>query len=270
MHLQENANSPKFKTLIFDNDELKNNKEQLDNVCEINMGAKLSINNDKEKNQVNQHKPLKDNYFKIQDTSKTQETLNKKRKNNSNGKHTKFSEDNLQRKCITMILNIILEFINNSILKIYNGNIGHGINCKRLTNVNIQPDFFKVDITKNLLHKTLGEIFSDKISTRFTNYLPNHNILMIKNLLAEKDLEKKKHLEKLFGITFLQCVEKFVGMKNSEELEGFITYNEYKDKLNNDPKYLQVLKDYLINFEENVNKKKSKSKKKKKNNRYLK
>ena len=59
-------------------------------------------------------------------------------------------------------------------------------------------------------------------------------------------------------------------MKNSEELEGFITYNEYKDKLNNDPKYLQVLKDYLINFEENVNKKKSKSKKKKKNNRYLK
>ena len=191
MHLQENANSPKFKTLIFDNDELKNNKEQLDNVCEINMGAKLSINNDKEKNQVNQHKPLKDNYFKIQDTSKTQETLNKKRKNNSNGKHTKFSEDNLQRKCITMILNIILEFINNSILKIYNGNIGHGINCKRLTNVNIQPDFFKVDITKNLLHKTLGEIFSDKISTRFTNYLPNHNILMIKNLLAEKDLEKK-------------------------------------------------------------------------------
>ena len=40
-------------------------------------------------------------------------------------KHTKFVDDNLQRKCITIIMNDILEFVNK---KLYNGNM----NCKKL------------------------------------------------------------------------------------------------------------------------------------------
>ena len=231
---KENIISPQFKTINIDNCKLKeNNNEPLDNICEIN---------------------------KVNNSSKT--LLNQKRKNNSNGKHTKFSEDNLQRKCITIILNISLEFINKRIKQIYNGNIGKGVNCKKLFNINMKPYFYKVDFIKSLLHKTLGEVFSDKISMKYTNYLSNYNILMIKSLLNEKEQDKKNYLEKLFGITFLQCVKKFVGIYNSEELEGFITFNEYKEKLNEDSNYLKILKNYFINFEENVNKKKSKTRKK--------
>ena len=155
---KENIISPQFKTINIDNCKLKeNNNEPLDNICEIN---------------------------KVNNSSKT--LLNQKRKNNSNGKHNKFSEDNLQRKCITIILNISLEFINKRIKQIYNGNIGKGANCKKLLNINMKPYFYKVDFIKSLLHKTLGEIFSDKISQKYTNYLSNYNIVMINSLLNEK------------------------------------------------------------------------------------
>ena len=261
LNSNENIISPQFKAINIDNCKLKdNNNELLDNICEINKRDKISKNIEKEKEPVKLFKLLKNKHLKLKDSPKT--LLNKKRKNNSNEKHTKFSEDNIERKCINIILNICLEFINKRIKIIYNGNLGKGVNCKKLFNINMQPYFFTVDFKKSLLHKTLGEIFSDQISMKYTNYLPNYNILMIKSLLNEKEPDKKKYLEKLFGITFIQCVKKFVGIYNSEELEGFITFNEYKDKLNGGSKYLKVLKDYLINFEENINKKKSKTKKK--------
>ena len=256
-----NIISPQFKTINIDNCKLEdNNNEPLDNICQINKGDKISINTEREKEPVKPFKLLRTKFFKVNNSSK--KLLNKKRKKNNNGKHTKFSEDNIQRKCITIILNISLEFMNKRIKEIYNGNIGKGVNCKKLFNINMKPYFYKVDFIKSLLHKTLGEIFSDKISQKYTNYLSNYNIVMINSLLNEKEQDKKKYLEKLFGITFLQCVKKFVGIYNSEELEGFITFNEYKEKLNEDSNYLNILKNYLINFEENVNKKKSKTKKK--------
>ena len=264
---KENIISPQFKTISIDNNQLKENKnEPLDNICEINKGDKISIITEREKEPepVKPFKLLKTKFFKVNNSSNT--VLNQKRKNNSNGKHNKFSEDNLQRKCITIILNISLEFINKRIKQIYNGNIGKGVNCKELLSINMKPYFYTVDFIKSLLHKTLGEIFSDKISMKYTNYLSNYNILMIKSLLNEKEQDKNQYLEKLFGITFIQCVKKFVGIYNSEELEEFITFNEYKEKLNEDSNYLKILKNYFINFEENVNKKKSKTRKKITNN----
>ena len=156
-----------------------------------------------------------------------------------------------------------MEFINKRIKKIYNGNIGNGMNCKKLLSVQLSPNILTIDFIKNLLHKTLGEIFSDNIRIRYTNYIPDYNFLMIKKLLNEKDQDKRIHLEKLFGITFLQCVKKFAELDNSEELDGFVTFNEYKDKLNQEPEYLEALKDYLINFEENIRRKKAKNKKNK-------
>ena len=262
MDSKENIISPQFKQIYIDNYKIKeNNKEELDNICEINKGDKNIIILEKEKEPVKPAEVLKSKLFQTKDSSKTLINKKRKSKSNSNEKHTKFSEDNLQRRCITIILKNSLEFINKCIKKIYNGNIGQGVNCKKLFSLNMKPYFFTVDFIKSLLHKTLGEIYSDKISDKYTNYLPNYNCLMIQSLLNEEEQDKKKYFEKLFKVTFLQCVKKFVGIYNSEELEGFITFNEYTDKLNEDPTYLKVLKDYLINFEENVNKKKSKSKK---------
>jgi hypothetical protein len=235
------------------------------NMSDIYKEENLPINVDNKNGPVDTLEQLKSKYLNKKDFSEI--NLGKKRKNinskKNHRKHTKFSEDNLQRKCITIIINNTLEFINKKIKKIYNGNIGNGMNSKKLVSIQLKPNSFTIDFIKKLLHKTLGEIFSDNISLKYTNYFPNYNALMIKNLLDEKDQDKRKYLEKLFGITFIQCVKKFVGIYNSEELDGFITFNEYKEKLNQDPEYLKALKDYLINFEENIRRKKPKDKSKK-------
>ena len=252
-----NSISKKIKKENDDNFEFKENNNY--RIEEINKIGKLSINIDTKKMQENslKSKYLNKKYFSLKKLDKNRENCN------SFEKHTKFSSDNLQRKCLTIILNNTLEFINNRIKKIYKGNIGNGMNCKKLLNVQLKSNLFTIDFIKNLLHKTLGEIFSDNIRIRYTNYIPDYNFLMIKKLLNEKDQDKRIHLEKLFGITFLQCVKKFAELDNSEELDGFITFNEYKDKLNQEPEYLEALKDYLINFEENIRRKKAKNKKNK-------
>jgi len=264
MYSKDNNKSVIFKIKNDDSFAFKQNNNY--NMSEINKGENLSINEKRKNSSIDILEALKPEYIDKKDIFKQ---LGKKRANiNSYSKHSKFSEDNLQRKCITIVLNNTLEFINERIKKIYNGNIGNGLNCKKLFSVKmyLRPNYSTIDFIKNLFHKTLGEIYSDNISMKYTNYLPNHNILMIKNLLNEKDQDKRIYLEKLFGITFIQCIKKFAGIYNSEELDGFITFNEYKDKLNQDPEYLEAFKNYLINFEENIKKKKPKEKNKNKVN----
>ena len=201
---KENFISPQFKEINIDNYKLKDNKsELLDNICEINKVDKTSINIEKDIESVKPFKILKTNNLKLKESKIL---LNKKRKNNSNEKHTKFAEDNIERKCINIILNICLEFINKRIKKIYNGNIGKGVNCKQLFSINLQPYFYTVDFKKNLLHKTLGEIFSDQISMKYTNYLSNFNIMMIESLLNEKEQDKKKIFRKtIWNYFFTMC-----------------------------------------------------------------
>ena len=261
INLRDNNNSISQKIKIINNDTLEFKENNKYNINYIYKGENQSVNIDN-KNSIDTLNQLKSKNLNKKDSSENY--LGKKRKHvNSDKKqkkHTKFSEDNLQRKCISIIINNGLKFINKKIKKIYNGNIGNGINCKQLVSIQLKPNYFTIDFTKNLLHKTLGEIFSDNISIKYTNYLANYNILMIKKLLNEKDQDKRIYLEKLFSITFLQCVKKFAGIYNSEELDGFITFNEYKDKLNQDPEYIKAFQDYLINFEENMKRKKRKEK----------
>jgi hypothetical protein len=265
IYSKDNNITPKFKIKIDDN--LSFTEYNKFNITKIYKGENISINKERKTVSVDGLEQLKSEYLNKKNFSEN--NLGRKRRNNTSyGKHTKFSEDNLQRKCINIVINNTLEFINKRIKKIYNGNIGNGMNCKKLNNVKMysKPNFYTVNFTKNLLHKTLGEIFSDNISLKYTNYLADYNSLTIKKLLNEEDQDKRMYLEKLFGITFIQCVKKFAGIYNCEELDGFITFNEYKDKLNQDPEYFRVLKDYLINFEENIRRKKPKEKNKNKVN----
>jgi len=261
INLRDNNNSISQKMKIINNDTLEFKENNKYNINYIYKGENQSVNIDN-KNSIDTLNQLKSKNLNKKDSSENY--LGKKRKHvnsyKKQKKHTKFCEDNLQRKCISIIINNGLKFINKKIKKIYNGNIGNGINCKQLVSIQLKPNYFTMDFTKNLLHKTLGEIFSDNISIKYTNYLANYNILMIKKLLNEKDQDKRIYLEKLFSITFLQCVKKFAGIYNSEELDGFITFNEYKDKLNQDPEYIKAFQDYLINFEENMKRKKRKEK----------
>jgi len=253
---EDNSKSQQFKIKNDNNLEFKENK-----IDEFNKKEYLSLNDKKKNDSGNILEKLKAGFLNEKKFSRKK--LGKKREF---VKHTKFADDNLQRKCITIIMNNILEFINKRIKKIYNGNIGNGMNCKKLLSVQLKSNFYTIDYIKNLLHKTLGEIYSDNISIKYSNYLSDYNILLIKKLLNEEDKDKRIYLEKLFGITFLQCAKKFAGIYSCEELDGFTTFNEYKNKLNQDSEYLDALKNYLINFEENIRRKKPKEKNKNKVN----
>ena len=88
--------------------------------------------------------------------------------------------------------------------------------------------------------------------------------MIIKRLLNEKDENKKTCFQKLFKITFLQCLEKFIGINDIEELEGFQTFNEYKKQLNEEPKYIETLKNFFLNFEKDIVSKKGRKPKNRK------
>ena len=194
--------------------------------------------------------------------------LNKgrKRKNdNSEGFHSKFSDDNLRRKAKVLILNNILEFANKKINEVYQGKIGQGIMKKELLPINLNH---KSDITiehiKNLLNKTIGEILSEDISIKYKVYYPKYNKKLIERLLKEEDEKKRLYFQKLFNITFLQCIRRLNGEDICEELKEFGTFNELKNKIREaDPVYIKTLELYLTQFEENIQKKRGRKKKKK-------
>ena len=163
--------------------------------------------------------------------------------------HTKFASDNLQRKCKSLVLNYTLEYVNYQIKKIYEGNIGNGINIKKLLDVNQEQKSQKtINEFNNLKNKSIKEIFSSAISTKYTSYLPNHNEMIIQKALTDKDEKKRKKFNKLFNLTFADCIQKFLGNDNSEDSEGFQLFDNIKYKLKETNEYINKIKESLVKF----------------------
>ena len=115
----------------------------------------------------------------------------------------KITNDNMIRKCKQLVINNCIDFLNYQIENIYHGNIGEGIRAKKILDINNeQKSDSKLQSTKLFLSKTLNEIFSVNISSRYTCFLPNHNINLISKLLNEEDEEKKEKFQKIFNLTF--------------------------------------------------------------------
>ena len=181
--------------------------------------------------------------------------LGRKRRNEYDlGKHNRSQEVNLRRKAKILILEYPFDFLNEQIRKVYNNKIGNGNAIKKLLPINAK---FKNDTTiqhnKDNLSKTLGEIFSEDISTKYTCYPSNHNYILIQRLLNEKDNEKRLYFKKLFNLTFLQCLRSFNGADTCEELKEFKKFNEINTKIPKD--YNVQLKIYLTSFENIINSK---------------
>ena len=212
-------------------------------------------------------RPLDSNDSKILSQHKKKRGRKSKKIDDSLNELNKFSNDNNIRKCKTLVLSYSLEFLNHQIMKIYNGNIGHGIHMKKLLDISQE---YKADNTINYMRKfvkkTLKEIFSVDISKKYTSFLSNHNEVVIQKILNENDDDKRKKFEKLFSLTFIDCLKKFLGENIFEEFDGFPTFEEVKFRLNEDTKYLDKIKESLINFEDiikNIKPRKNKDKKKK-------
>ena len=236
--------------------------------------------NEKENEEQNQDKEEdKMNFIKKEETyinypvekdkkeTKKKSTLGRKRREDSgSGEHNKFSDDNLRRKCKHLVLENIFNFINDKIKEKYNGNIGYGRFSKKLLVLNQkQISDASIPFNKIFLNKTLGDIYSEKISSKYTTYHPFHNKILIKILTSDENEDKNDYFKKLFSITFVDGLKHFRGSIKIEELEGMNGFDNIKSKYEDDSDYLKSLEYYIMHYEEIIiNKRTRKTNKKEK------
>ena len=180
----------------------------------------------------------------------------------------KFLFNNLLRRVKKITFDSIMKYDNLIISKLYN-NIGDGVYIKKLfRNNHCQTKTTTTSYNQVLLNKTQREIFSEKISSRYSSYPLDHNEKLINKLLNEKDEVKRKIFEILFNKTILQCIEHLTGKKRYKELDGLEEiYKSEMKELDEDEDYKNKLKYILNNIEKILNEKKQrKNKTKKKNN----
>ena len=88
------------------------------------------------------------------------------------------------------------DFINEKITSIYKSNPKKGINNQKLLILNKnQVTNSKIKDNKDFMKKSLAEIFSDSISTRYNNSPENSNEILIKELMNEEDEAKRIFLK---------------------------------------------------------------------------
>ena len=169
-------------------------------------------------------------------------------------KHNKYSDDNIRRKCKFLVINNLQNFINNQII------------CKvpsspKLLTLN-QSQIFNatIEFNKNFLNKKLEDIFSEKISSRYSTIDPYHNKVVINDLINAGNEDNKNYFRNLFNLSFLQCLKHFRKSEVIVELKGLKLFQDIiediKKKNNGDDDYVNVLFKYIMHFESFINKKK--------------
>ena len=188
----------------------------------------------------------------------------KKKNSAETGKHNKYSGDNLIRKCKGVILHYLYLLINQLIRENYKNDVNYNEKTKKLLKIN-QNQIINSDVeyNKKFIFKTLKDIFSENISMRCSRYNLDHNKKLIKSLINDKDKEKRKLFEKIFNLTFLQCLKHFRGSEKIKELEKLTKYEDVCKSMEDDEDYLYTFKYYIENYEKIMEKKKSRNKKKK-------
>ena len=255
--------------LCLNNNKSHDNDIQINNIL-LGALAKTTMDEQNNKDELNQSENDNEVYYKKPikgdtiDKKQTKLLGRKKRGDEESGEHNKFSDDNLRRKVKHLVIDNTFKFINEKINKIYNGNIGHGIYIKKLFKINQkQKSDASIQYNKDFLTKTLGDIFSEDISSRFTAYHPSHNKFLIIALKRDKDENKKNYFTKLFSITFLDCLKHFRGSQKIQELEGLTKFNNIKSKYEDDMEYLSSLEYYINHYEKIINNKKARTPRKK-------
>lgn len=195
------------------------------------------------------------------ETSNTSNSFLQQKRNNSNlepkkeekeeeNYYDKNNLDNFIRRIKKLAFNSILKYDNKVISEMYNNRLGHGINIKKL----LKNNHFQIKCTgtifnKELLKKTQGEILSENITTRFTNFPRDHNKNLIINLLNEEDKVKKERFNNLFNKTLSECIDHLIGVKKSKDLEGLekIFENELKN-IKKTKEYIENLKNIFNDY----------------------
>ena len=187
----------------------------------------------------------------------------RKSKNSQNaGSHDKYSQDNILRKIKCNILLNLSKYINNIIHKVYEGKIKNGILEKKLKKLRQKKIFSNSKNNKEFLNKTLKDIFSENISSKYKFYSIDHNKKVINDLLNEKNGEIRQKFDKLFSLTFIEVLFHIRGVKYFEELEGLEQLDFLCEKFNDDKDYEDLFRYYVLKYEKIIMNKKSRQRKK--------
>ena len=251
-------------------DDAQKSKIEIDDkknkTCEITNNLKNKESKGKEKKVI--FKTERTDGKKIMSQNKRrkiQEPKNSEKQNKST--HTKYTFDNILRRIKSIVLRHMMDFINKKIEEKYK-NIGNGIKIKKLFIMEkTQVSESKIDFNIAFMNKKLKEIFSKNITTRNSNLPVDKNKILIEELINEKDEEKRKYFNDLFGLTFLDCIDHFVNKKFISILQDLELFDEIlndseKSKkkrldINAQDDYIDTLKYHLENYENNLRKKKS-------------
>ena len=146
----------------------------------------------------------------------SEETIKSTRKMNINKKCKKIiNDDNRLRQAKHILINSFIKFINKKIKKVYNNNIGNGINLKQILKIDYSKiKYVDIKSISEFMNTTLKDFFSLNINSKFT-YFPRHfNKKVIEGLLKEKNAEKRENFINIFNKTFREWAQYLVEEKD--------------------------------------------------------
>ena len=224
--------------------ECDNNKNKFDNNDDSVDDNNINDRNNNDGNDNNNNENDNDNDENNKDGNNNQENIN----DNNMEEEEKFKNRNdcLRKKLKHLVLKNFLSFINK---KIKNKN-----NHIKLLDYSI-IEKTTILYEKSFMYKTLGTIFSDKISKKYTSlteYERENN-----NNINIKILKENKELKDILDITFIQCLNHYIGKVSNDKLKGMKAFEQYKSK---DENHKRKLKRYGLNYEELVNNSKKRDK----------
>ena len=197
-----------------------------------------------------------------------QKNLGRKRKGVSNKKcrHTKFSDDNTRRKIKRIIISELQDYINKKIKVIFENETGNGLIEKKLMKLaQDQISEAGVEFDQQFLYKKLKDIFSEKVTSRITNYTLDRNKEVIDELLNDENEERRNFFKGLFDITFGDCIKYFRGdYLYNEYLQGLKKFSDIQEQMEKDQgiMFTKHFIKYLYNYEKIINNKRPRKNKK--------
>ena len=223
---------------------------------------KKSIKKKKENIAENLFIDLNESFNQSSEEKKDKKLLGRKRKDESDdrAKHNRFADDNSRRKVKRIIISELHNFINEKIYEKYDGDIGEGMNKKKLMKLcQDQISNAKIQFNKDFLNKSLEEIFSQKLSGRITNYDEERNKEIITELKNEQNAEISDYFKGLFNLTFKTCLDYFRDDEvRNNYLEGLKKFSDIKEDFQETEgkDYTEHIEAYIKKYEIILNNKK--------------
>ena len=232
-----------FEQELDDSEDI--NEEEIYFIKDINIKGNniIDFNNIDKKTIIPSEKNIEENFI-----NQKRKQGRKKKDSLEEGQHNKKTFDNILRRIKNSLLNSFRILLNSKIKNAYNFKKLRKkwkllkINPKHARNSNIE-------FNKVFIHKSLKEIFSEE--TTIKNLCNrDHNKILIKQLLNEKNTEKRKIFEILFNLTFLDLMKYSVGERpDLIELKGLSLSQKLLNEMALDEEYSELIFDILKNIE---------------------